>query len=346
MALALSLVTFGLVLFGSQLRLLIPATHPSRLVVPPVVTEAAARKPPVRRVRPHPADPAPAPKIPPVQANGNAHGELLFEEHLSTQAEQNHWISGSYAIRAKVESAPPSAAAAVVEPTRVAAPGAERPPMIALVIDDLGDHPVFAKNLTELPFPVTMAVLPNRPRTRYAADLAAEHGLDVILHQPMQPSTYPRINPGPGAVFTDMDDQRVIRQVSENLAQLPNVVGMNNHMGSAFTEDAQGMAAVMSVLKAKGLFFLDSVTSAKSSAPAVARQAGVPLYRRSVFLDNVRNVRAILGQLKNTERVALKNGRAIAIGHPYSETMEALKLWAGERDGRIRLVRITELGPE
>jgi len=106
------------------------------------------------------------------------------------------------------------------------------------------------------------------------------------------------------------------------------------------------MATVMQVLRAKGLFFLDSVTSATSAAPEAAHTAGVPLYRRAVFLDNVRNARTILGQLKTAERLALKHGRAIAIGHPYGETLEALRLWARERDPHIKLVTLKELGPE
>ena len=210
--------------------------------------------------------------------------------------------------------------------------------------------PRFAANLsmlfTELPFPVTLAILPDRPRTRSVEAMAAEHGIEVILHQPMQPGSYPRVNPGPGALFVDMDAERVKATLAENLAQLPHVKGVNNHMGSTFTSNPEGMAAVMSVLKDKGLFFLDSVTSAVSAAPEAARKAGVPFYRRAVFLDNVRNVRTILGQLKTAERNAIKNGRAIAIGHPYGETLEALKLWARERDNRIDVVTLTELGPE
>ena len=217
---------------------------------------------------------------------------------------------------------------------------------MVIVIDDLGDHPVLAKNLTELPFPITMAILPNRPRTRYVANLAADRGLEVILHQPMQPGTYPRVNPGPGAVFTDMGVDRIKAQLTANLEQLPHVVGINNHMGSAFTAYAEGMAAVMDVLKSKGLFFLDSVTSAASAAPEAARKAGVPLYRRSVFLDNIRNVRLILAQLKVAETLAIKHGRAIAIGHPYGETLQALRLWAQERDQHVKLVTLGDLGPE
>jgi len=217
---------------------------------------------------------------------------------------------------------------------------------MVVIIDDIGDHPVLARNLVDLPFPVTLAILPNRPRTRSIEAMAASHGLELLLHQPMQPGTYPRVNPGPGAVFTDMNAEQVKTVLTENLSQVPHVVGINNHMGSAFTSDPVGMAAVMQVLKAKGLFFMDSVTSAVSAAPEAARKAGVPFYRRAVFLDNVRNVRTILGQLKTAERHALKHGRAIAIGHPYGETLEALKIWAKERDSHITVVTLTELGPE
>jgi polysaccharide deacetylase 2 family uncharacterized protein YibQ len=277
-------------------------------------------------------------------------GELPFEEHLASRGAPSG-SSGLASVRMKVEPPAPimpaAAGSADVEPTSPVIPGdAEKGPRMVVVIDDMGDHPVLAKNLMELPFPVTLAILPHRPRTKAIEALAVEHGTEIILHQPMQPGSYPRVNPGPGAVFIDMDAVRIKTLVSENLAQLPHVVGVNNHMGSAFTSDTAGMEAVMPVLKSKGLFFLDSVTSPVSAAPEAARKAGVRYYRRAVFLDNVRNVRAILGQLKTAERHALKTGRAIAIGHPYGETLDALRAFAKERDGRVAIVSLTELGPE
>ncbi len=293
------------------------------------------------------------------QAQTQARGTpppVHFEEHLPPQAASpdngngngtgNGNGSGPHEVRGKVE---PPAGAQPPPPEPAAHPVARdegKNPRMVVVIDDIGDHPVMAKNLTELPFPVTLAILPNRPRTRSVEAMAVAQGVEVILHQPMQPGTYPRVNPGPGALFTDMEPERVKEILADNLSQVPHVRGINNHMGSAFTGDPAGMDAVMGVLKQKGLFFLDSVTSAASAGPEAARQHGVPFYRRAVFLDNVRNVRTILGQLKTAERNALKNGRAIAIGHPYGETLEALKIWAKERDGRVDVVTLTELGPE
>ncbi len=342
LALAASLAVLALVLFGP---------------FPPLPWEQGGLASKARQTgsqasaasRPHGPAAAPAPtrpaQAPPRQA------ELPFEEHLAGRDAPPPSPAPAPEVRIRLESAPPVATAAPgpVDTTPEAQPvpgDAGKGPRMVVVVDDMGDHPVMAKNLMDLPFPVTLAILPDRPRTRSIEAQAAAQGVEVILHQPMQPGSYPRVNPGPGAVFTDMDARRVQDTLADNLSQLPHAVGVNNHMGSAFTSDAPGMAAVMPVLKARGLFFLDSVTSAASAAPDAARQAGVPFFRRAVFLDNVRNTRTILGQLRTAERHALKHGRAIAIGHPYGETLEALKIWARERDSRVAVVTLTELGPE
>ena len=349
LALAVSLAVLAMVLFGP---------------FPPLPTDHAASRARVAETRRAPTA-ASTPRHHAQEPEAHAATRvtrtagLPFEEHLpGAQA-----APAGPQVRAKVESPPPSASAPTPAVTQVpvaavapapepAAPALPIPadagkgPRMVVVIDDIGDNPAMAKNLMELPFPVTLAILPDRPHTHSVEAAIAAHGNEIILHQPMQPISYPRVNPGPGALFTDMDAKRIQATLAANIAQLPHLVGINNHMGSALTSDVAGMEAVMPVLKAHGLFFMDSVTSPTSAAPEAARKAGVPYYRRAVFLDNVRNVRTILGQLKTAERHALKHGRAIAIGHPYTETYEALKLWAKDRDPHIALVTLKELGPE
>ncbi len=296
---------------------------------------------------------------PPVAPEAKS-GELPFEEHLPSRETASQGtvpvvvpdevpeVRGAVVSPSEPAGTPagagqaPAAAPATPESRHVAAKG----PRMVVVIDDIGDHPVLERKLMDLPFPVTLAILPHRPHTQSTEALAASRGIEILLHQPMQPISYPRVNPGPGAVFTDMDARRIQNIVAGNLNELPHVVGINNHMGSAFTSDPAGMAAVMPVLKARGLFFMDSVTSPTSAAATAAHRAGVSYYRRAVFLDNVRHVRAILAQLKTAERHALKHGRAVAIGHPYGETLQALRIWARERDPRVSLVTLQTLGPE
>ncbi|WP_416341238.1 divergent polysaccharide deacetylase family protein [Solidesulfovibrio sp.] len=297
---------------------------------------------------------AAAPRPQPPAAGASKQADLPFEEHLAGRESAPPPSTPASEMRALVQPSVtiPGANGEGAADPRLSGPVDPVPndvgkgPRMVVVIDDIGDNPAMATNLMELPIPVTLAILPHRPRTRAVAAQAAARGIEVILHQPMQPGSYPRVNPGPGAVFTDMDAARIQAALSENLDELPQAIGINNHMGSEFTSNAAGMAAVMPVLKARGLFFMDSVTSAVSAAPEAARAAGVPFYRRAVFLDNVRNTRTILGQLKTADRHAIQHGRAIAIGHPDTETLEALKLWAKERDPRINLVTLRGLGPE
>lgn len=218
-------------------------------------------------------------------------------------------------------------------------------PCLAIVIDDLGDSPAFAKALLNLEFPVTLAILPHRTRSRAVAELAAARGAEVLLHQPMEPLGYPGTDPGKGALFTGMPPVKIKAVIEDNLARVPGASGVNNHMGSRFTQDAAGMMAVLTVLHARGLYFLDSVTTNKSAAHAAAGRVGASFYSRSVFLDNSRNARAIARQLETAERIAKKHGRAVAIGHPYKETLAALRWWAQHRDPSVRMVSLGDLPP-
>lgn len=219
-------------------------------------------------------------------------------------------------------------------------------PRLVVVIDDLGESMHQARELAALDFPVTFAVLPQSSKTREVARFAAQHGKDVLLHQPMEPRDYPhRADPGPGAMFVGMPEEAVLAVLAENLAQVPQAIGVNNHMGSRFTADSFGMDVVLRDLKRRGLFFLDSLTTGDSVVQAQARRVGLTHLRRHIFLDNVQDVQAILFQLRKAESLALSAGEVIAIGHPYPETLEALKIWERERDQRIHLVSVNDILP-
>lgn len=217
-------------------------------------------------------------------------------------------------------------------------------PRLVVVIDDLGENVQQARELAALSFPVTFAVLPHISKTREVARIGAAAGRDVLLHQPMEPMDYPhRADPGPGALFVGMDDEQILNILRDNLAQVPQAIGINNHMGSRFTADEPGMSTVLRELKRRDLFFLDSLTTGSSVADKQAREIGLNHLRRHIFLDNIPNVQAILFQLRKAEQLAYSQGQVIAIGHPYPETLEALKLWERERDQRINVVSLGSL---
>lgn len=201
-------------------------------------------------------------------------------------------------------------------------------PLLAIVIDDLGRSREEALAFLDLPLPITPAILPHLPKSTQVARLARERGREVLLHLPMQPQGYPEREPGEGALLEGMDEAAVRRAVARNLASVPGAAGVNNHMGSRLTELEAPMKWVMSELAARGLYFLDSLTSPRSVAAQAAGRAGLRWARRDIFLDNDRNEEAVGRQIEKAVEAARASGFAVAIGHPHAVTRRALARWA------------------
>ena len=214
---------------------------------------------------------------------------------------------------------------------------------MVIVVDDLGRSVRAAKRLAHLSFPVTFSVMPHETRSREVAAIAGNAEKELILHLPMQPVSYPGTNPGKGALFVDMTPEKIRETLLEDLARVPGARGANNHMGSLFTQDVAGMETVLDLFKTRSLFFLDSMTTRKSCVRKVMARRNMPYLRRNVFLDNVRDEKAILFQLRKAESLAGKHGYAIAIGHPYPETLNALEIWQRERSVAVVPVRLRDL---
>ncbi len=251
-------------------------------------------------------------------------------------------------------AAPPQAVAAIapkLEPQ--APPPATKPkraavttarPRIAIVIDDMGWELPIAQDLLALKHPLSFAVLPQAPYQLQIAEAAQQHKRELLLHLPMEPHGYPQVNPGPNALLSHMDSNQMVTLVQTALQALPQGVGVNNHMGSSLTENAQAMRIVMRELKQRNLFFLDSRTSADSRAYQIAREMGIPTAKRHVFLDNTVQQAHISDQLHRLADMASQQGYAIGIGHPYPETLRALKHTLPIiRQAGVRIVPISRL---
>lgn len=214
----------------------------------------------------------------------------------------------------------------------------------AIIIDDLGEDEHAAQRLLKLPYRITFSVLPHLPHSPATAQQAYRGGREVMLHLPMEPEPGAPASPGPGEIKVGMSSEEVARLIAGDLASVPHVRGVNNHMGSRATANPALMAEVMRVLAAKNLYFIDSRTTAATTALAAARRAGIPAFYRSVFLDDSETVEYSLGQLRQFRRVIEQNGAAIAIGHPHPSTIAALGQFLPElaRDD-IQIVPASEL---
>ncbi|MBI5559773.1 MAG: divergent polysaccharide deacetylase family protein [Deltaproteobacteria bacterium] len=217
-------------------------------------------------------------------------------------------------------------------------------PRVAIVIDDMGGDMGRLWEITAAGSTITVSVLPHLRYSREVAQEAHRKGLEVLLHLPMEPMDSSINNPGKGALTVGMSEGEVRARLKDDIRAVPHIDGVNNHMGSLFTENEMLMKEVVGVLKERGLFFLESRTTPRSVALRVARESGIRTVERNIFLDNRRDRSYIKGQFEELFAIAKKKGRAVAIGHPYPETLEVLKEVMGDiKKQGVEVVRVSEL---
>ncbi len=220
-------------------------------------------------------------------------------------------------------------------------------PKIAIVIDDLGLSWSAFRAVNRLPGPVTLSFLPYGTEAQAMLD-ATDPGHDVMLHLPMEP-LYKIADAGPNMLRAHEGPVGIAARLADNLGRLEGYRGVNNHTGSRFTANGPAMELVLQELSDRGLFFLDSVTTSKPVAKGLARSKGWSVVERDIFLDsdypNV-SAQSIKAQLAAVERIARRDGEAIAIGHPYDITLETLGPWLLTAPARgFDLVPVSALAP-
>ncbi len=196
--------------------------------------------------------------------------------------------------------------------------------VVAVIIDDLGHNLQAARPFIEMNHPVALSLLPDRPFSGTLAEEVAASGKTLLLHQPMEPVGYPDTDPGPGAILLDQTPVQVRQLLERNIDSMPGVVGINNHMGSRATTDPVIMETVLEFVGDRGLFFIDSRTTADTIGFTMAREKGLKTAERDVFLDNDPDPAAIDARIRELLDRAQKRGWAIGIGHANSQTAAAL----------------------
>ncbi len=232
----------------------------------------------------------------------------------------------------------------------VTKPGvSEGRPMVAIVIDDIGYTKRDADRFLQLPFPITVSIIPFTPFVSHAIRLAKARGKEVMLHIPMESGGHREAiermeERTKGMLRVSMSDAAIESMVRREIAAVPGAIGANNHMGSRFTRNRHKMEVVLRELKRHGMFFLDSLTSSRSVGYRTALKMGVPALKRDVFLDHSHKQEAMDRQFRRLASIALKRGYAVAIGHPFLSTYRMIKVGASKlRSMGIEIVPISRL---
>ena len=216
-------------------------------------------------------------------------------------------------------------------------------PKVAIIIDDLGYDRRMARRFLGIDTELTFSVLPHTPHTRSISREVHKKGRELILHLPMEPVEYPRIDPGPGALLTSMNPDQLIEQLRSNLAAVPGIKGVNSHMGSRLTAAADQMNQIFSILKQQNLYFVDSRSTSRTRSRSSAKLLQVPFAERDVFIDHFQDPEFIRSQCRELIRIAKKKGVAVGIAHPYKTTYRILLEMLPEMQKEVRLVPASQI---
>jgi polysaccharide deacetylase 2 family uncharacterized protein YibQ len=267
-------------------------------------------------------------------------GETYFEAPVEGEEEVTPEIQSL--IIEKVKPVEPKPVKKIEKP-KIVKPFTGKRSKIAIVIDDVGMNLTQSRAAINLDPNVTLAFLPYAETVKALAEQGKLKGHEIIIHTPMEAMSSD-VNLGSLALKADMSPTDFTAEFQKITESFEGYVGINNHMGSRLTQDKQAMSQLMRLLKAKGLYFLDSKTISTSIAADMAAFYGVPFAVRDVFLDHEETPAFVAKALKSTERIAKDHGSAIAIGHPKKNTMAALKKWIPTLKARgFDLVPLSEL---
>ncbi|MBU1262157.1 divergent polysaccharide deacetylase family protein [bacterium] len=235
-----------------------------------------------------------------------------------------------------------------VKPPKVVS--AEKPPpkvskgkRIAIILDDAGySLSPEALELVEEGWPITVSIFPFLSCSKKIAEVVKENNGEVMLHLPMEASQPTNLK---GTILLEMKEEEIREDVRSAIKAIPNLLGVNNHMGSKATADQKTMSAVLSEIKEHNLYFVDSVTTEKSCAAKTAKRMGLKTGVRNVFLDNEDNIEYVAKQFELLLEMARKNGEAIAIGHiTKKSTVSFLKKEIPKlTEAGYELVRVSEM---
>ncbi len=215
-------------------------------------------------------------------------------------------------------------------------------PRIAIIIDDMGLSHGALQRILRLPAAVTLSFLPYAPDLSEQTAKASQAGHELLLHLPMEPLG--KESPGPNALMTSLPLSALQERIDQNLDRFSGYVGVNNHMGSKFTQDRERMKILVDTLNRRELFFVDSRTSPRSVGLEIAKEAGLKSGARDIFLDDLPTEDEVIKQLERLERIARDKGEAIAIGHPHASTLKPLENWLLSAEDRgFKIVPVGQL---
>lgn len=201
-------------------------------------------------------------------------------------------------------------------------------PKVSVIVGGLGLNSRATREAIEtLPGEVTLSFVPYAEGLQGWIDLAREYGHEVLLETPMEPLDYPDNDPGPYTLLASSGPAETSRRLEWLMSRATGYFGLTNYLGSRFLSSDPAMATFTTVLKSRGLAFVDD-------GQAAGRGLGIPRASAGRIIDEQLSGEAIDAQLLALEAQALQNGQALGSGFAYPLTISQVAEWTRAVEAR------------
>lgn len=194
---------------------------------------------------------------------------------------------------------------------------------VSIIIDDVGHSRRYGEAILNLDDRLTLAILPFTPFSQYFSDKGRAAGNEIMLHLPME--SISNKNASDTQLQVDMKRDAFEHMLARNLGAFEGFTGINNHQGSRMMQDSMRLGWLMESIADDNMFFVDSKTVGRSPATSIASSKGIPTVGRDIFLDDTADEADIKRQFDRMIKLALRDGHAVAIGHPRPNTINVLR---------------------
>ena len=219
-----------------------------------------------------------------------------------------------------------------------------RGPRIAIVIGGVGIDPDGThRAIADLPGTVTLAFAPYGDDLDRILAAARASGHEILLQLPLEPYSYPQVDPGPKTLTVDATAAENLDRLHWLMSRLTNYVGVVNYMGALFTSETPALTPVLADIGQRGLLYLDDGSSPRSLARSVAT-GRVPFLKSDLVLDTDLSAAAIDDRLQQLQTVARDRGYAIATATAFPSTIDRVAAFVRDAaDHNITIVPLSAL---
>lgn len=229
--------------------------------------------------------------------------------------------------------------------TRPPAPAAGDEPLISVIVSNGGISSALTENAIDtLPPAVAIAFSPYAPRIREWVARAQKRQHESLMLLPMEPSAYPKDDPGAKALLTRLSEKENEEFLDWSMERSPNIIGMMNFMGDRFLSDEQRLIPVFARLRSKNLLFIENPAFGGTSGAAAAEATNAAYIAADMHIGGAETQMGIRQKFVDLERTLFSKGYAVVVISPYPTTLHILSEWVGSLDNRgIRLVPLSEI---